>query len=223
MQQSVSTKLGMLIAALGAVLSLMLMPQLAHAHDVLTESTPEKDSAVETTPNEVRLQFSGQPLSGQGLTNIIRVTDEQGNQWQDGEVAVEGYELAIPMCDGMPQGDYTVAYRVVYSDGHTGEESFSFTNTDPNAPQEGTPQDCGEAVAGAEEEEAEPSEEVSPNDEETQAASDAEEPATENSSESIPSWVWIVGGIGVVVVAGIVFMVMRGNRTAGESEDPAED
>lgn len=216
MQQKVSRNLGLLFAALCAVLSLMLVPQLAHAHDVLTESTPERDSTVETTPDEVRLQFSGQPLSGQGLTNLIRITDEQGNQWQDGEVAVEGYDLAIPTCEGMPQGEYTVAYRVVYSDGHTGEESFSFTVADPNAPEEGAPQDCGEAVSGAEEESA-PSEEV------TQAPSDADEAANEDASTAIPAWAWVAGGVGVVVVAGIVFMLMRGSHTAGESEDPADD
>ena len=230
MQQKVSTKFGMLFAALCAALSLMLVPQLAYAHDVLTESTPERDSTVETTPSEVRLQFSGQPLDGQGLTNLIRITDEQGNQWQDGDVVVEGYDLAIPTCEGMPQGDYTVAYRVVYSDGHTGEESFSFTNADPSAPAEGTPQDCGEAVAGAEQETA-PSDEENAStdnetvasDEDTQTPSDADEAGDGQTATSVPTWVWVAGGVGLLVVAGIVFLVMRGSRTTGESEAPAED
>src|SRR5699024_12693891 len=85
-----------------------------------------------------------QTLDGEGLTNLICDTDDQGNQWQDGDVTVEGYELAVPLCEGLPQGDYTVTYRVVYSDGHTGEEGFSFTNADPDAPESGSPEDCGE-------------------------------------------------------------------------------
>src|SRR5699024_5235887 len=136
MQQKVSTKFGMLFAALCAALSLMLVPQLAYAHDVLTDSTPERDSTVETTPSDVRLQCSGQPLDRQGPANRIRSTDEQGNQWQDGDAVVAGYDLAIPTSEGTPQGDYTVAYRVVYSDGPTAEENFSFTNADPDAPAE---------------------------------------------------------------------------------------
>lgn len=230
MQQKVLTKFGMLFAGIFAVMSLMLVPQLAHAHDVLTESTPERDSTVETTPTEIRLQFSGQPLDGQGLTNLIRLTDEQGNQWQDGEVAVEGYDLAIPTCEGMPKGDYTVAYRVVYSDGHTGEESFSFTNADPNAPEEGAPQDCGEAVAGAEEESAPSDEENASTDDEavaseddTQAPGDADETGDSEAATAIPTWAWGAGGVGLLVVAGIVFLVMRGRTTTGETEGPAQD
>lgn len=214
MQQRISKKLGMLIAALGAVLSLMLVPQLAQAHDVLTDSTPEIDSTVETTPTEIRLQFSGQPLSGEGLTNLIRVTDAQNNQWQDGEVTVEGFDLAIPVCEGLPQGDYTVAYRVVYSDGHTGEESFGFTNADPNASTDGSPQDCGEPAPDADAE-------AAPSDPEPDATSDADQTVDENASASIPVWVWIAGALGVVLVGGIVFLLMRGNRAT--SDDPADD
>lgn len=223
MQQKVSTKFGMLFAALCAALSLMLVPQLAHAHDVLSESTPERDSTVETTPSEVRLQFSGQPLDGQGLSNLIRITDEPGNQWQDGDVVVDGYDLAIPTCEGMPQGDYTVAYRVVYSDGHTGEENFSFTNADPDAPEEGAPQDCGEAVSAADEETAPTEEETVASEEDTPTPSDVGEASNEDAATSIPTWVWVAGGVGVVVVAGIVFLLMRGTRTPGDSEDPADD
>ena len=216
MQKTVSTQIGMIFAALFTALGLLLAPQVANAHDVLTDSTPEIDSTVETTPEEIRLQFSGQPLSGEGLTNLIRVTDAQGNQWQDGEAVVEGYDLAIPVCEGLPQGDYTVAYRVVYSDGHTGEESFSFTNADPSAPEEGTPADCGEAASGA-------SEEATNSDNDSQATSNADEPADENTIESIPAWVWTVGGLGVVIVVGIVFFLLRGSRTDQHSDDSAGD
>jgi len=80
MQKTISTKLDIILATLFTALGMLLAPQVANAHDVLTESKPESDSTVETTPEEIRLQFSGQPLSGGGLTNLIRVTDVQGNQ-----------------------------------------------------------------------------------------------------------------------------------------------
>lgn len=216
MQKTLTTRLGFVLAALLATASLLLVPSVANAHDVLTGSTPETGSTVETTPDKVRLQFSGQPLSGQGLTNLIRVTDEQGNQWQDGEVAVEGYDIAIDVCDDLPQGEYTVAYRVVYSDGHTGEESFKFTNADPSAPEEGTPQDCGEASTEA-------SEGTATQDNDSAATSDAEETADENSSASFPVWLWIVGGVGVVIIAGIVIVLLRGGRASEQSGESADD
>lgn len=218
-----TTRFALFIAALCTMFGLALTPQLAHAHDVLVESTPEIGSSVEQTPAEIRLRFSGTPLSGEGLANLIRVTDAQGNQWQDGEVAVEGYELAVGLCDGLPQGDYTVAYRVIYSDGHTGEESFSFTNADSTAPTQGLPADCGvinpDATASA----------VQPEDaNESQDTSDAEaadQPNADNTttSASIPAWVWISAIAGIIIVAIIVVMLLRGSKEvqALDQEDDA--
>ncbi|HEY4536231.1 MAG TPA: copper resistance CopC family protein [Enteractinococcus sp.] len=216
MQKTLTTRFSIWCAVFLAALGLALTPQLAHAHDVMVESSPEVGSTLEQTPTEVRLRFSGAPLSGEGLANLIRVTDAQGNQWQDGEVLVEGYELAVPLCEALPQGEYTVAYRVIYSDGHTGEERFTFTNADPNAPVEGAPQDCGEAAV-----ETSPSASENTDTNEPQVTSDAEEAAQDNSSASIPAWVWISAGVGVVVVATIVVLLLRGSRF-GES-DPEDD
>ena len=219
MQKTLTTRLGVWFAALLTTIGLVLAPQLAHAHDVLVESTPEVGSTLEETPAEVRLRFSGTPLSGEGLANLIRVTDAQGNQWQDGEPVVEGYELAVALCEGLPQGEYTVAYRVIYSDGHTGEESFSFTNADETAPTENTPQDCGEA-AGTDSPSA--SQTQAPETSEPQATSDAEEANQENSSSSIPAWLWISAIAGIVLVAIVIVMLLRGSRV-GEQLDAEDD
>lgn len=218
MQKTLSTRFGMLFAVLLTGVGLLLAPSSAHAHDMLVESTPEVGSSVDTTPTEVRLRFSGIPLSGQGLTNVIQVTDAQGNQWHNGDLAVEGYELAVPLCEGLPQGEYEVAYRVIYSDSHTGEERFSFTNADPGAPAEGAPENCGEAT-----EQASPSAPETSDTSEAQDTLAADETATENSAASIPGWIWLAGGIGIIVIAGIVFLVLRGSRTGPASQDPSDD
>lgn len=218
MQKTLSTRFSIWVAALLTGIGLLLTPHVAYAHDVLIESEPEIGSTVDTTPTEVRLRFSGTPLSGEGLANLIRVTDAQDNQWQDGEVTVEGYELAVPLCENLPQGEYTVAYRVIYSDGHTGEERFNFTNADPNAPEEGTPDNCGEASDQASTETPDTADAN-----EAQDMSDANDTADENSSTSLPGWIWVAGGAGVVVIAGIVFLLLRGSRTDQESDDTLDD
>lgn len=115
-----------------------------------------------------------------------------------------------------------MAYRVVYSDGHAGEESFSFTNADQNAPEEGTPQDCGEASADDTEDTDDP-EDTADTTNDTQVTSNVDEPTGDNSSESLPVWVWIAGGVGIVLVASIVIALLRGSRTDTESDDPADD
>lgn len=216
MQKTLPTRFSVWIALLLTSLAMLWAPSAAHAHDVLVESTPEVGSTTETTPSEVRLRFSGTPLTGEGLTNLILVTDAEGNQWHDGEVSVEGYELAIPLCENLPQGEYEVAYRVIYSDGHTGEERFSFTNADQNAPAEGTPDNCGEMSDGA----ATPD---TPEANETQDTSNAQDNAAENTSASLPGWVWIVGGVGIIVIAGVIFSLLRDSRTGQTPEDPVGD
>lgn len=216
MQKILPTRFAAWMTVLFTSLALLWAPSSASAHDVMVESTPEVGSTTETTPSEVRLRFSGTPLTGEGLTNLILVSDADGNQWQDGEVNVEGYELAVPLCENLPQGEYEVAYRVIYSDGHTGEERFSFTNADPNAPAEGAPNDCGELSDGA----------PTPDADETNEAQDtsnAEENAAENTSASLPGWVWAVGGVGIVVIAGVVFFLLRGSRSDQMPEDPTGD
>lgn len=212
MQKTLTRTLGAWCAALLTGIALILAALPAHAHDVLVDSTPELGASLETTPSEVRLQFSGKPLDGQGLQNLIRVTDAQGNQWQDEQLTVEGFELAVPLCQGLPQGEYTVAYRVIYSDGHTGEEHFDFTNADPNAPDSGTPEDCGEAVA----QESTP-QEVDPSNESQDTSNAPSQVDDKNASSSFPTWIWFVGGLGIIVVAGIVFLLLRGSRTDDSS------
>lgn len=221
-----TTRFTLWFAALCTVFGIALTPQLAHAHDVLVESTPEIGSSVADTPSEVRLRFSGTPLSGEGLANLIVVTDHQGNQWQDGEVAVDGYELAIGLCEGLPQGDYTVAYRVIYSDGHTGEARFGFTNADSTAPTQGTPQDCGELSADATQTapDSAPESDAPNESQDTSDAEAADQPAADNSttSASIPAWVWISAIAGIIIVAIIVVMLLRGSKEV-ETLDQEDD
>ena len=63
-----------------------------------------------------------------------------------GSAAPEGAGSA-PLCADLPRGEYDVAYRVVYSDGHSEERSLEFTVEDPQAPAPGTaPSGCGVAA-----------------------------------------------------------------------------
>ncbi len=73
----------------------------------------------------------------------MTVTDEDGHQWQDGEAEVTGPSLTAALCEGLPNGEYTVDYRVVYSDGHSEEKGYEFTLEDPAAPESAAPEDCG--------------------------------------------------------------------------------
>lgn len=218
----------------------------ALAHDQLLTTAPEADTTVTTAPSDLTLTFSGNLISGQGIQNLVTVTDEAGHQWQDGDAGVTGPELTSALCEGMPNGEYDVAYRVVYSDGHSEAQQYSFTLDDPAAPQTGAPEDCGVPNPDAP---------VSSDGEDPTSAATASTPGSTNgavtasgaatadagaaasdsastdaTAESTPAglsaWVWAVGIGGIVIVAAAMALVFRRVRAidgrAGGHRD-AED
>ncbi|MDI3330803.1 MAG: copper resistance protein CopC [Micrococcus sp.] len=134
---------GATAAALLALSAATVTAAPALAHDQLLSTTPEAGSTVTTAPAEVSLTFSGDLITGQGIQNLVTVTDGAGHQWQDGDAQVSGPGLTSALCEGMPNGDYEVDYRVVYSDGHSEAKNYGFTLDDQAAPETGAPQDCG--------------------------------------------------------------------------------
>jgi methionine-rich copper-binding protein CopC len=208
----------------------------------LLSTTPEAGSIATTAPTEVSLDFSGNLISGQGIQNLVTVTDEAGHQWQDGDAQVAGPALTSALCEGMPNGDYEVDYRVVYSDGHSEAKKYGFTLDDPAAPETGAPQDCGvpnpdapvssdqdptSAGAGSTDAATGATTGASSGTEPAPAtatapAADATDPAgtptTEATTEStgiasdVPTWVWVVGVLGVLGVAAAVAFVFRRAR-----------
>jgi hypothetical protein len=130
-------------AVSAAVLLAVATATPAAAHDQLLSATPAAGTAVLEAPAEIGLEFSGDLTTGQGIQNLVTVTDEDGHQWQDGAAQVAGPNLTAAVCEGLPNGEYTVDYRIVYSDGHSEEKDYEFTLEDPAAPESAAPEDCG--------------------------------------------------------------------------------
>ncbi len=228
-RRALSAGLGAASAATLLSLSAVLAAP-AHAHDQLLSTTPEAGATVTTTPDELSLTFSDDLITGQGIQNLVTVTGEAGHQWQDGEAQVAGPALTAALCEGMPKGDYDIAYRVVYSDGHSEAKQYSFTLDDPSAPQTGAPEDCGvpnpdapvssgqtPTSAGAGTAGAGSGGEQDPPTLDTPAplASDqGGEPAQPEAASAadpagVPTWVWVVGVLGVLIVAAAMVLVFR--------------
>ena len=118
-------------ALLAAILLLALMTVLgsapvANAHDEMTGSTPEPGSSVEMLPDAVELNFSNVPS---GIGSEVEVLDADGENWAEGDVAITDRVASQPIRAGAPAGDYTVNWRVVSSDSHPIEGTFTFTAT----------------------------------------------------------------------------------------------
>lgn len=216
---------GILSAAAGAALSGVLAGAIAFAapawaHDTLIASTPEAGEVLEESPEEILLEFSGSGLtSSDSIPNTIWVTDADGEHWE-GDTEVEGSTMSTDLEDDLPDGEYEVLYRVVYSDGHSEEQSFGFEVAAGEADAE--PADEAEGVTSAPADESPTAESPaaeSPQPSETADASDtagAEETenaeGTENTEPAGQSTAWWVGiGIGAValVALAVMFVVVR--------------
>lgn len=113
-------------ALLAALLLLALAPAAASAHAVLRETQPERGAALKTAPELVSLRFS-EPVEAE--FGAVRVYDARGEQVQVGETfhpGGRGPEVAVRLEKGLPEGGYTVTYRVISADSHPVSSGFVF-------------------------------------------------------------------------------------------------
>ncbi len=118
-----------LVALLGlsAVwLFLPCTPALAHAE--LLESEPEDGAALEQLPDQVRLRFD-EPIEAE--FNPLEVHDQQGNRADKGNARVDPDDARVVVADlkELPEGTYTVEWRVTSIDGHVVGDTFNFIVT----------------------------------------------------------------------------------------------
>lgn len=188
------------------VLAASLGAPPALAHDGLIDTEPSKGAKLSQSLKSATLTFSGELNS---LGTEIRMTNEKGTA-TDAVASVEADTLTVDFGEKLPDGEYTLAWRVVSSDGH---------------PIEGTLAN-GEALkfvvaAGA-------NESASPSGDPTASASASSPPAastpagptpstqaaqapteqTENDT-AVPAGVWILA---VVVLAAISLVIIRIRR-----------
>ncbi|RAN97081.1 copper resistance CopC family protein [Micromonospora noduli] len=118
-------------AAVLAVLVAVLIPgSPAWAHNSLRTATPARDATVPSAPTEVTLEFM-QRLDP-AFTTIV-LTDAAKRKLPTGEPVVTGAKSTVQVTDTLPNGTYTVAYRVVSVDGHPVQGSYPFTVADPTS------------------------------------------------------------------------------------------
>ncbi|MCG5436937.1 copper resistance CopC family protein [Micromonospora foliorum] len=118
-------------AAVLAVLVAVLIPgSPAWAHNSLRTATPAQDATLPNAPTEVTLEFT-QRLDPTFTTIVL--TDAAKRKLPTGEPVVTGATSAVRVTDPLPNGTYTVAYRVVSVDGHPVQGSYPFTVADPTS------------------------------------------------------------------------------------------
>lgn len=208
----------------------------AWAHDELISSTPEADEVLTESPEEIVLEFTGDGLTeGENITNEIRVTDGDGESWETATV-VDGPSMSTELDGELADGEYEVLYRVVYSDGHDEEGSFSFevdlpegaaetdaaeadaaeTDAAEDEAGDGTTDDDAAEADAAETDAAEADAEADAGETgsvDTDAASQ-EDPAT--AEGQFPAWAAVLFALGGVLVVILAVVLMRRKMTQVE-------
>jgi copper transport protein len=117
-----------------ALLAALVPASAASAHAELLATDPADGSIVDTAPEAVTMQFSeGVSLRPDG----VRVLDATGERVDTGAASSSGSDVSVPVQDGLADGTYVVAWRVVSEDGHPIRGSFSFSVGEETAVRDG--------------------------------------------------------------------------------------
>jgi methionine-rich copper-binding protein CopC len=124
----------LLVLLLAALALLVASP--AGAHDRLVGSTPADGATLVAVPTTVDLTYSDDILPT-GV--VVEVRDPAGANRAVGTPTVAGRRVSVAVDPAAPGGAYTVAWRVVSSDGHPIEGGFGFALALPAPAPTATP------------------------------------------------------------------------------------
>ncbi|MFJ1910653.1 copper resistance protein CopC [Streptomyces sp. NPDC088147] len=120
---------GVLACAVSGAAVVLAPP--AQAHTALASSSPSDKSTLSASPGEVALTFNE---TMDGAYARIAVTGPDDRSVVSGSATAEGRTVTQRLKAAAPAGRYTVAFRVVSTDGHPVTGSLTYTVTTPPAP-----------------------------------------------------------------------------------------
>jgi len=180
-------------AVVGLAAALALPAGAAQAHDVLEATNPANGSAVASVPASVVLTFDHTPIA---IGTEILVKDASGTNQADGAAQVVDNNVTQAIKAGAPAGLYTVVWRVVSSDSHPIEGTFTFTATSGGG---------GSGAAAA----------PPPSSSATSPAATAQGSSGQGSS-GLPVWAIATGIVVLAAIGALAFFVRRAVSRAGE-------
>ena len=107
------------------VIALVSMAGTSSAHSFPEHEDPSAGATVAATPAQVTIKYDA-PI--EKLFDSLQVLDAAGQDKAAGapQVSADGHELSVSVAPLSP-GEYTVKWRVVCTDTHHTEGSYSFT------------------------------------------------------------------------------------------------
>jgi methionine-rich copper-binding protein CopC len=165
----------------------------AQAHDRIISTDPADGAQLDAAPAALTMTFSTEPLA---VEPQVVVTDTAGTVVAQGSPTIEGTSATFPWPAELTGDTYTIAWRVVSSDGHPIEGTFSFAVA--AAPEPAAPVATDEPAVVA------PSATEDTTEATTAASADASD-ATDDEARSI---VPLLVGLAVLAAAVVVVAVL---------------
>ncbi|MFI7700743.1 copper resistance protein CopC [Nonomuraea sp. NPDC049480] len=188
------------LAALTAIVAAALLvfgtAAPALAHDALKSSSPAKGAEVEAL-DEVRLEFTAKVR-----VPFVIVRGPGGAEVQSGKPELDGAVVTQAVKEPLADGKYTIAYRVVSSDGHPieGEIPFRVKGAETPSPR---PEPSGDALASPA-----PSASAAVTDGPSAPAGQTSPETDQASAEQDVSFpVWLIVVVGALIGIGIGFLL----------------
>lgn len=97
----------------------------AQAHDELVSSNPSQNAQLSQAPQSLELTYSSEIMDLEGA-NQVRVSNAAGESMTEGSPQVEGKQVIQDLKSDQQEGTYTVSWRVVSSDGHPIQGTFTY-------------------------------------------------------------------------------------------------
>src|ERR671916_295810 len=125
MPKRAAKRRGVLLVGLAcAWLLLACAPALAHAN--LVEASPPQGSEVSKPPERVELRFS-EPVDAEFDPVVVRAASGARVDAHDARVDPEDARVVLADLERVPDGSYTVKWRVTSIDGHVVDGRYAFT------------------------------------------------------------------------------------------------
>ncbi len=165
---------------------------LTHAHDSVVSATPGIEETVTEFPEELTLEFSGNPKPDFNTFALSRISDDE--VLFSGEPEVDGRNVSIDVPDGLnPEpGDYRIGFQITSSDGHATKGMTQFTYA-PDGMQ--AAQETEDATVHQEDSSEVGSDETSQNSDEV--------------TDGGYTWLWLLMGVLLLGGVGIAAMGKR--------------
>lgn len=115
-----------LIATAALATASLLGMNPAAAHDELVSTNPADGATLTEAPASLELTYSGDIMDVDGA-NQVRVTNAAGESVTDGAADIDGKVVTQDLATADADDTYTVTWRVVSSDGHPIQGTFTYT------------------------------------------------------------------------------------------------